>query len=301
MRLRSVVLYCLITVTAGGCASGSATRVALAPDQVIGVAVPAGSAEPVDAGDVMQLYNVTVGEDRMKNAASGAGTGAVVGGGVGAGAALASCGFSGPYAPLCGAFVLAAGAIGAIIGGTTGAVAGATVDTQEQVTTAPVHLYEVNQVLPGLQRDYLESPVLQARALQSLHSASTVSRFVPADWNGTRYAPVDTASSPVTDVNLVLALFSVSLNGKAKDDPRLSLHIGMTWNLTAYNPEEHIDEAREALSGHYVSREYPLSRWLADDGALLKTELATGLDAALDAAFAGLPNLPRRTTVADDG
>jgi hypothetical protein len=103
----------------------------------IGVIVPPGSSEPKGAGDVLQLNNRTVGEDRVKNSAAGAAAGTAAGIGVG----LLGCTAAAFMAPLCWTVVLVSGAV---VGDGTGAIAGATLDTQEEVAAAPVHLYEVN-------------------------------------------------------------------------------------------------------------------------------------------------------------
>jgi hypothetical protein len=293
-RLCPVLALGIAALLAGGCASGQSRRIDLASVQTIGVVVPPGSSEPGGAEDVMQLYNLTVGEDRLKNAAVGAGTGAVVGTAAGAGAgAIIGCAAFGPLAPWCWGSVLIAGAV---LGGGSGAVAGTTVDTQERVEVAPVHLYEINQVLPGLTQDYLASPVLQERALQIVRGHDNAVTFVPAAWNGERHAPAEAATSmaPTTDINLVLTDMSVSLNGKAKDDPDLILNIVMHWSLTRYNPETHNDEAWDAMSARYESEKYQLSEWLADDGALLKAAVDTGIGKSMTSAFSKLPRMDGR-------
>jgi hypothetical protein len=174
--------------------------------------------------------------------------------------------------------------------------AAAPADTQEQVATAPVHLYEVNRVLPDLTQYYLASPVLQARALRFVREQGAAVNFVPATWDGERYAPVDAATStaPKTDVNLVLTEMSVSLNGKAKDDPNLILSIVMQWALTKYDPDTHADEVWDAMSASYESNQHQLSEWLAVDGTLLKEEVNTGIGQSLTHAFSDLPRMARR-------
>jgi len=276
-RRRCIALVLgVATIVAGGCAADYTRRADISSVQAIGVVVPPGASEPGGAKDVMQLYNLTVGEDRVKNAAVGAGAGAAAGtaAGIGAGAII-GCTAGGPLAPLCWGVVLISGAV---LGGGVGAIAGATVDSQEQVATAPVHLYEVNRVLPGLTQDYLASPVLQARALQFVREQATAVDFVPAVWNGERYAPVAAATpmAPTTDVNLVLTGMNVSLNGKAKDDPNLILSIVMHWALTKYDPDTQTDEVWDAMSAAYESKQHRLSEWLTDGGALLKGEVIRG-------------------------
>ena len=294
MRLCLVLAFGITTILAGGCASNYSPRADLSTFQTIGVVVPPGSSEPHGAEDVMQLYNLTVGEDRLKNSAAGAGTGAAVGAvaGIGAGAML-GCAASGPLALPCWGFVLISGAV---LGGGTGAIAGATVGTQEQVDAAPLHLYEVNQVLPDLTQDYLDSHVLQERALQVVRKQDTAIDFVPAAWDGERYAPADatTFMAPPMDINLVLTAMNVSLNGKAKDDPKVILNVVMQWTLTKYNPETQNDEVWDAMSASYESDKRRLSEWLAYDGALLMAEVDTGIENSLTNAFSDLPRMTQR-------
>jgi len=293
-RLCLALALGITAILAGGCAADYTRRADLSSVQTIGVVVPPGASEPGGAKDVMQLYNLTVGEDRLKNAAVGAGAGAAAGtaAGIGAGAII-GCTAGGPLAPLCWGFVLISGAV---VGGGVGAIAGATVDSQEQVATAPVHLYEVNRVLPDLTQYYLASPVLQARALRFVREQGAEVNFVPAVWDGERYAPVGAATSmaPTTDVNLVLTEMSVSLNGKAKDDPNLILSIVMQWALTKYDPDTQTDEIWDAMSASYVSKQHQLSEWLTGDGALLKEKVNTGIGESLTDAFSDLPRMVRR-------
>jgi len=290
-QMSLVLVVGVSALLASGCASNYSPRADLSSVQVIGVAVPEGTSEPSGAEDVMQLYNMTIGEDRLKNSAVGAGTGAAVGSAAGVGAgALIGCAGAVYIGPACWVVVIAAGAL---LGGTTGAVAGAAVDTQEPVDAAPVHVYEVNQVLPDLTQGYLASPVLQKRALQMVREQDTRVDFVPASWNGHRYAPSDLANaeSPGTNVNLVLTAMSVSMNGKAKEDPKLILEIDMLWSVTKYNPETGEDEVWDSMSATYQSKQHRLSKWLADDGRLLKTEANTGLGQVLTYAFSDLPKM----------
>ncbi|UCG71614.1 MAG: hypothetical protein JSV45_10115 [Chromatiales bacterium] len=276
---------------ASGCASNYSPRADLSSVETIGVVVPEGASEPSGAEEVMQLYNLSVGEDRLKNSAIGAGSGAAVGTAAGVGiGAITGCTFSGPWAPICWTMF---GLGGAVLGGTTGAVAGATVDTQEPVDAAPLHLYEVNQVLPELTQDYLASPVLQARALHMVLDQGTPVNFVPASWNGQRYAPTAVAyhEDRGTDVNLVLTEMHVSMNGKAKEDPKLIFRIDVRWSLTRYNPETQEDEVWDAMPASYESKRHRLSKWLANDGELLKEEANTGLHTVLTYAFSDLPGM----------
>ena len=57
----------------GGCASDYLPKADLSSYHSTGVIVPGDSSEPHGAGDFLQLNNRTVGEDRLKNAAVGAG------------------------------------------------------------------------------------------------------------------------------------------------------------------------------------------------------------------------------------
>lgn len=294
VRMDLILVAAISVMLGSGCASNYSPRADLSSVQVIGVVVPPGSSEPGGAEDVMELYNVSVGEDRLKNSAVGAGAGAAVGtaAGVGVGA-LTGCTFAGPWAGMCWAMF---GVGGAVLGGTTGAVAGATVDTQEQVEAAPVHLYEVNRVLPALTQEYLASAVLQKRALQIVREQGTPVTFVPASWNGQRYMPNELVEGekPDTEINLVLTEMSVSMKGKAKEDPKLILIIHMQWALTKWNPETQADEVWDALSASYESRKYRLSKWMADDGMLLEAETNAGLQIALTYAFVDLPAMAEK-------
>jgi len=75
-----------------------------------------------------------------------------------------------------------------LVGGTAGGFAGATVDTQELVEVAPVHLYEVNKVLPALQLDYLTRSDLEERTLRLVRQENPTINFVPAVPDGDRYS-----------------------------------------------------------------------------------------------------------------
>ena len=294
MRLCLVLAFGITTILAGGCASNYSPRADLSTFQTIGVVVPPGSSEPHGAEDVMQLYNLTAGEDRLRNSAAGAGAGAGVGLAVGTGVgAMAGCAAATMFAPLCWGFFIVGGTL---LGGGSGAIAGATVDTQEQVDAAQIHLYEVNQVLPDLTQDYLDSHVLQERALQIVREQDTEIDFVPAAWDGERYAPADATTSmvPPMDINLVLTAMNVSLNGKAKDDPKVILNVVMQWTLTKYNPETQNDEVWDAMSASYESDKHRLSEWLAYDGALLMAEVDTGIENSLTNAFSDLPRMTQR-------
>ena len=61
-----VTAACLMAVLAGGCASNYAPKPDLESVETIGVVLPDESSEPLEAGDMIQLYNRTVGEDRLK-------------------------------------------------------------------------------------------------------------------------------------------------------------------------------------------------------------------------------------------
>lgn len=290
MRLPSVLAFGFIAMLIGGCASDYSPRADLSYVQIIGVTIPPDSFEPVNAEDVMQLYNLTVGEDRLKNSAVGAGTGAAVGAAAGVGAsAIAGCPLTGPLWPFCVTLFVGGGAL---LGGGTGAIAGATVDTQEKVKTAQLHLYEVNRVLPDIKENYLAKPVLQGRALQIARMQGNEINYEPAAWNGERYVLTDSVEL-VTDTNLVLKTLNISLNGKANDDPVLTLHIDMQWDLTKYNPEAPNDEAWDSMTASYKSKKRRLSEWLADGGVSLRKEVETGIDYSLNNAFTDLPRMAR--------
>ena len=76
-RTGAFLLAVVTVVSASGCASNYSPRADLSTVETIGVVVPPGSSEPSGAEDVMQLYNLSVGEDRLKNSAVGAGAGTV--------------------------------------------------------------------------------------------------------------------------------------------------------------------------------------------------------------------------------
>ena len=288
MRIHITLAFVITAILIGGCASDYSPRADLSTVQNIGLVVPPGASEPQGAENVMQLYNLTVGEDRLKNSAVGAGAGAAVGTAVGIGAAaLTGCALTGPWAPAC--WVVFGGG-GAILGGGTGAIAGATVDTQERVQTAPLHLYEVDRVLPDLKRDYLAEEVLQDRALHIARKQETDINFVPAAWNDKRYAPTE-SMVPITDINIVLTVMNVSLSGKAKEDPNVILNVDMQWSLTKYIPETQSDEVWDVMRSSYESKRHRLSEWLAEDGALLQTEVDRGIEHSLTNSFSGLPGM----------
>lgn len=295
MRFPIIPAFVITTFIIGGCASNYSPRADLSSVQTIGVVIPSESSGPREANDVIQLYNLTETQDRLRNSAVGAGTGAGVGSAAGVGAgALIGCTGLGPIAPACWGVFIAAGAL---MGGTTGAIAGAVVDTElEQVDTAPVHLYEVNRVMPDLTQDYLANRMLQERALQTVQELDTEINFVPATWNNERYIPdkAATSVSTATDINLVLTSMSVSLNGKAENDPNVSLNVSMQWVLTKYNPETQKDEAWDSMTASYRSEQYPLSEWLADSGVQLMAEVDTGIQHSLTYSFSDLPNMAQR-------
>jgi hypothetical protein len=295
MRFPLILALISTALLFGGCASNYSPRADLSSVHTIGVVVPSESSGPREANDVIQLYNLTETEDRFRNSAVGAGTGAGVGSAAGVGAgALIGCSAGGPIAPFCWGVVIAAGAL---VGGTTGAIAGAVVDTElEQVDTAPVHLYEVNRVMPDLTQDYLASRVLQERALQAANELDTDINFVPATWKAERYVPDEASitASSATDINLVLTSMSVSLNGKAENDPNVRLNVSMQWVLTKYNPETQKDEAWDAMTASYRSEQHTLSEWLTDSGAQLMAEVDTGIQHSLTNAFSDLPGMAQR-------
>ena len=288
MRLHVFLGFCLITILIGGCASDYSPRADLSSYYTIGVIVPPDSSEPQGASDVLQLKNRTVGEDRVKNSAIGAGTGAATGAAIGIGAAaLTGCSLTGWFAPLCW---IAFGGGGAVLGGSTGAIAGATVDTQEKVAVAPVHIYEVNQVLPTLQREYLTKTDLQNRALRLVHLQVPDINFILAESDGDRYRLVtqQNTGASYSDVTLVLSDFRVQLEGKAENDPKVALSIYVQWSLRKYDPVTMLNPDWDVLEGKYESKKYELSEWLADDGALLKSHLDDGLESSFNTAFTAL-------------
>jgi hypothetical protein len=294
MRFPIVLAFVITAILVGGCASNYSPRADLSSVQTIGLSVPSEDNESNEAQDILQLYNRTVGEDRLKNSAVGAGKGAAIGGaaGIGVGAIALGCTAGGPLVGMCWAAALLIGAGTAVLGGGAGAIAGATVDTQEQVQTAPVHLYEVSHILPDIKQDYLTSTALQGRALQIARLQDTEIDFEPAAWNGERYVLTDSIKL-ITDTNLALTTMNISLNGKAEDDPLLTLNINMQWDLTKYNHETKNDETWDAMIANYESRKHRLSEWLSDGGALLRTEVDTGIEYSLKNAFTDLPRMAR--------
>jgi hypothetical protein len=121
MRLSVALVFGSIAMLFGGCASDYSPRADLSNVQTIGVAISPDSGEAGDAKDVMQLYNLTVGKDRLRNSAAGAGTGAAVGAAAGVGAsAIAGCPLTGPLWPICVTLFVGGGAV---LGGGAGAIA----------------------------------------------------------------------------------------------------------------------------------------------------------------------------------
>lgn len=288
MRPHLIFALGIFVIFAGGCASDYSPRADLSSVQTIGVVVPPESNEPQDAGNFIQLYNRTVGEDRLKNSAVGAGSGAAVGTAVGIGtAALTGCALTGPWAPMC--WILFGGG-GAILGGGTGAIAGATVDTQEQVEAAPVHLYEVNKVLTGIQGEYLNNADLEQRALRLVSQNIAGTSFTPAESAGNRYRLVASGITETTysDINLVLSDLRVQLEGKAKNEPKVALSIYSRWSLTKYDPATDTNAEWDLFEGNYKSEKFLLSEWLAEDGALLNNHIDVGLESSFHSAFAAL-------------
>lgn len=287
-----IVLACIAITASGGCATNYSPRADLSTVETIGVAVPPGAGEPAGAQDVFQLY--AIGEDRLATSAAGAGAGAAAGtaAGIGAGAIIGCAGL-GPLAFPCWGVMAAAGAV---TGGASGAIAGAVVDPDDPIDAAPVHLYAVNQILPDLIREHLSSEILETRALQTVRSEQTPIEFVPASWDGARYAAVEQVITdrPATGVYLVLSAMNVSLKGKAKEDPKISLSIGMQWSVTRYNQETQKDEIWDAWPADYESKKFRLSKWLDNDAALLKAEMDKGIQQTLDSSFSKLPQMARR-------
>jgi hypothetical protein len=290
MRLSIFPSFLITALLVIGCASDYSPRADISSAQTIGLVVPSEASEASEAEDVLHLYNLTVTEDRIKNSAIGAGSGAAVGTAVGIGvAALTGCALTGPWAPMC--WIIFGGG-GAVLGGGTSAVAGATVDTQEEVQAAPLHVYEVNQILPNIKQELLTSTAIQNRALQIIRKQDTEINFEPALWNGERYVLTD-SNELITETNLTLSNLNISLNGKAKEDPYLSLNINMQWDLTKYNPEAKKDEAWDAMTASYKSKKRRLSEWLADGGGLLKAEMDTGIEYTIEKAFSNLPRMAK--------
>lgn len=288
MQLPLFIMLGIAAMLTPGCASDYEPRADLVSVDTVGVVLPEEPSGNLEAGDVIQLHNLTKGEDRLRNSAVGAGAGAAVGtaAGIGAGA-LIGCTAGGFLAPLCWTVVLASGAV---IGGGSGAIAGATVDTQEQVETAPLHLYEVNTVLPALQRGYLANADLEKRALRLARRQIPATHFVPAEPDGDRYRPVTTGDTRVsyTDVNLVLSDLRVQFAGKAENDPNVRLTVYTQWSLTKYDASTNRSADWDVLTGSYQSQRHALSEWLADDGALLMSQVNEGLEVSLSSAFAAL-------------
>lgn len=114
--------------------------------------------------------------------------------------------------------------------------------------------------------------------------------FLPAVANGDRYSlgKVAQPGGPYTDVNLVLSELRVLLAGKAKDDPRVTLTVRTQWTLTKYDASANLNSTWDTLAGRYVSKKHPLTEWLADEGALLKTQVNGGLEDSLNRAFSDL-------------
>ena len=302
-RARHVTAAWILTLLTGGCASSYDPKPNLEPFETIGIVLPSETGESLEAGDVIQLYNLTVGEDRLKNSAKGAGAGAAVGSaaGIGAGAML-GCTAGGPLAPFCWGLLLATGAV---VGGGTGAIAGATVDTQEQVEVAPVHQYEMNMVLPALQRGYLTGSELEERVLRLVRQRNPAISFMPAVSDGNRYRLVgkEQLEEPYTDVNLVLSDLRVQFSGKAENDPRVALSVHTQWALKRYDSATNQNSNWDVLAGDYQSKKRHLSEWLADDASLLMSAVDRGLDESLIRAFSSLgPEIEeeKRARLSDD-
>ncbi|MGB5729792.1 MAG: hypothetical protein WBM52_21550 [Thiogranum sp.] len=157
-----------------------------------------------------------------------------------------------------------------LVGGTAGGFAGATVDTQEPVEVAPVHLYEVNKVLPALQLDYLTRSDLEQRTLRLVRQENPTINFVPAVPDGDRYSlgkAAQPGGGPYTDVNLVLSELRVLFTGKAENDPRVTLTVHTQLTPTKYDALANLNSTWDVHAGSYESKKYPLSVWLDDEGA----------------------------------
>ncbi len=284
---RHVLTVLVLTILLGGCASNYGPKPDLATVETIGVVLPEESSEPLEADDVLRLYNRTKEEDIEKNTEIGLGAGLATG----AVAGIATiCVLTGSYCPVVVLAALPFIAGGAVIVGVAGAVAGSTVDTQEQVEVAPVHRHRTNEVLPSLQRDYLTRSTLEKRVLRLVRQQHPTIDFESAVRDGERYSLNDPVQpAPLhTDVNLILSDLRVVLAGKATDEPRVTLAVHTQWTITKYDALSNTDDTCGILSGSYESKKHTLSEWLADEGALLKTHLDDGLEESLTDAFSEL-------------
>ena len=289
-----ILICCIAILLSGGCATKYSPRADLSTVETIGVVVPTGSTEPENAEDFLEVYKLTAGEGQLRNTAAGAGKGAILGTAAGAGAgAILGCSAAAMVAPVCWAAVLTAGAV---MGGTTGAVIGANADPEKPIESAPVHLYEVNQVLPDITQRYLANEALESRALTIMRNQGTPIQFVPATWNGERYveSPDEKSMPAASATNLVLSEMTISISGKAKEDPKLRFIVYMQWALTKYNPETNDDEIWDLMSSSYTSKQHKLSQWMENNGALLKHEVDSGLTTTLAESMSVLPTMTKR-------
>ena len=80
-------------------------------------------------------------------------------------------------------------------------------------------------MLPSLQRDYLTRPDLERRVLRLVRREYPSVNFVPVVRDGERYRLENAVrpAAPYTDVNLVFSGFRVVLDGKATNEPRVTL------------------------------------------------------------------------------
>ncbi len=282
-----VLIVVVLTILSGGCASNYGPRPDLSTVETVGVVLPEESSEPLEADDVLRLYNRTKGEDTAKNSAIGLGAGVATG--IAAGAA-AVCLIFQPCGSAIVYFLPAIAISAGVVGVTAGAVTGSTVDTQEQVEVAPVHRHKTNEVLPSLQRDYLTRSTLEKRVPRLVRQQHPTIDFESAVRDGERYSLNDPVQrAPLhTDVNLILSDLHVVLAGKATDEPRVKLTVHTQWTLTNHDASSNNDSTWDILSGSYESKTHTLSEWLADEGALLKTHLNDGLEESLTGAFSEL-------------
>ena len=72
------------------------------------------------------------------------------------------------------------------------------------------------------------------------------------------------------------------------ETPRDPINLVKQWELTKYDASSNSSIAWDILSGSYSSEKYPLSAWLADEGALLKTHVDHGLEQSPTGAFSEL-------------
>ena len=62
----------------------------------------------------------------------------------------------------------------------------------------------------------------------------------------------------------------------------------MQWPLRKFDPVTNLNPDWDVLQGKHQSKKYELAEWLADDGALLKKHLDSGLESSFNDAFVAL-------------